>query len=176
MGQCHCSINTKSCTKVRRRVVTALDKLLLKEQDDLKTERQELRDQISAAESRLKEVTERLGHVEGLLEPVSAVEDEAGENPLPNYRDIRDIAADVLRSRGGDPLHYTEIAEEIQTRGGVIPGIDAASTLLSRLVRDARFVRPKRGHYALREHYPDTESVGSRRRRVDGDNGEVGAP
>ena len=153
-----------------------LNRLLLKEQGDLKTESQELREQISAAERRLKEVTERLGHVEGLLEPDHVAVDDTGESPLPDHRDIREIAVDVLKPLGGEPLHYTKLATEIQARGGEIPGVDAANTLLSRLVRDERFVRPKRGHYALREHHPDTESVGSRRRRVDGDNGEVEAP
>ena len=47
-----------------------LNTILLEEQANLKTEGQELREQISAAERKLKKVTERLAHVEGLLEPI----------------------------------------------------------------------------------------------------------
>ena len=153
--------------------MTDLNTLLLEEQANLKTESQELREQISAAERKLKKVTERLELVEGLLEPIHALEDDSGENPLPDYRDIRDIAEDILKLRGGEPMHYAKLAEAIQACGGEIPGVNAANTLLSRLVRDDRFVRPKRGHYALREDHPNTISVGARSLRRAGDNGEV---
>ena len=156
--------------------MTDLNTLLLEEQANLKTKSQELREQISAAERKLKEVTERLVHVEGLLEPIHALENDSGENPLPDYRDIRDIAVDVLEARGGEPMHYTELAEAVQARGGDIPGVDGANTLLSRLVRDERFVRPKRGHYALRVHHPGVESVGARRRHRNNDNGQGETP
>ena len=147
-----------------------LDKLLLKELNHLKTERQELREKISMAEKGLLEVDARLVHVEGLLGPNQALEDDSDDMPLPDSRDIRDIAVDILKARGGEPAHYAELSEEILARGGDIPGIDAANTLLSRLVRDERFVRPKRGRYALKADYPGVESVGVRRRRVNGDN------
>lgn len=149
-----------------------LNTLLLEEQGKLTEESQRLREEISTAEKRLKNVTERLIHVEGLLSPVHASEGDSDEDPMPDFRDIRDIAVDVLKSHGGEPMHYASLADEIQARGGIIPGIDAANTLLSRLVRDERFIRPKRGHYALKSDHPGVESVGVRGQRVDSDTGK----
>ncbi len=91
---------------------------------------------------------------------------------MPDFRDIRDIAVDVLKSQGGEPMHYASLAKEIKARGGIIPGVNAANTLLSRLVRDERFVRPKRGHYALKSDHPDVESVGVRGQRVNRETGK----
>jgi len=152
--------------------VADLNTFLSQEQKSLIAERQRLQEQISTSEKELKNVTERLVHVEGLLTPIHASEDDSSEAPSPDYRDIRDIAVDVLKSQRGEPMHYASLAREIQARGGIIPGVDAANTLLSRLVRDERFVRPKRGHYALKSDHPDVESVGVRRRRVNGTSGK----
>ena len=143
---------------------------LQEEQKRLITEGRELREQISKAERSLQVVSALLVHVEGLLELNHESVADSSENPFPNGRDIRDIAVDILSARGGELMHFAALADEIQARGGDIPGVDAANTLLSRLVRDERFVRPKRGHYALKADYPDVESVGVRRRRVNGDN------
>ena len=152
--------------------MVGLNTFLLEEQGNLRAESQRLREQISTAERKLKIVTERLIHVEGLLLPLHASEDDSDEDPLPDFRDIRDIAVDVLKSQGGEPMHYASLANEIQARGGIIPGVNAANTLLSRLVRDERFVRPKRGHYALKSDHPGIESVGVRGQRVNRDTGK----
>ena len=139
--------------------------LLLEERSRLRVESQELREQISAAKGKLKKVEERIVHVEGLLGPNHALEDDTEESPLPDSRDIEDIAADILSERNRAPVHYRELAMTIQARGGSIPGIDKDHTLIARLVKDDRFVRPtRRGFYALQRDYPDAKSVGARKR------------
>ena len=139
--------------------------LLLEERSRLRVESQELREQISAAKGKLKKVEDRIIHVEGLLGPNHALEDDTEESPLPDSRDIEDIAADILSERNRVPVHYRELAKTIQARGGSIPGIDKDHTLIARLVKDDRFVRPtRRGFYALQRDYPDAKSVGARKR------------
>lgn len=143
-----------------------LKELLLEERSDLNTERQGLQEQIAAAENRLQEVDRLLIHVEGLLGLESPAEDGTDESPSSDSRDIEDIAVDILKARGAEPMHYRELARAIESRGGSIPGVDKDHTLISRLVRDNRFVRPsRRGYYALSADYPGVESVGTRKRR-----------
>ena len=69
-------------------------------------------------------------------------------------------------------MHYRELAKEIQARGGNIPGVDKDHTLIARLVKDDRFVRPtRRGFYALQRDYPNAKSVGARKPRANNDVG-----
>ena len=159
-----------------------LEALLLEERNRLRIDSQEMRKQVSAAKSKLKEVEERLVHVEGLLGPNHALEDDSEEGalpenryiPLPGSRDIADIAVDILSERNKEPVHYRELAKEVQARGGNIPGIDKDHTLIARLVKDARFVRPtRRGFYALQRDYPDAKSVGARKPRGNSDIGSA---
>ena len=150
-----------------------LTKLLLEEHGELKEEDQEIRKRISEAERRLREVTERLTHVEGLLGPSQVFENASSEESLSRSLDIKDIAADVLGAREGEPMYYKDLAKEIQARGGNLTGPNAANVLVARLVSDDRFVRPtRRGYYALRRDYPDAKNVGARKRRLNGDNGQ----
>ena len=149
-----------------------LDALLLGEQSRLRIVSQELREQISAAEEKLKEVEERLVHVGGLLGPNYASDDESEESPLPDSRGIEDIAVDILNERNREPMHYRELAKEVEARGANIPGVDKDHTLIARLVKDDRFVRPtRRGFYALRKDHPDAKSVGARKQRANSDVG-----
>ena len=149
-----------------------LEALLLEERNRLRIDSQELRKQVSAAKGKLKEVEERLVHVEGLLGPNHALEDDSEESPLPDSRDIADIAVDILSERNRKPVHYRELAKAIEARGCNIPGIDKDHTLIARLVRDDRFVRPtRRGFYALQRDYPDAKSVGARKPRANSDIG-----
>jgi hypothetical protein len=77
-----------------------------------------------------------------------------------------EIAHSVLEESGADPIHYKELAKIVIERGGEIPGVDPAQTLVSRLVKDERFVRPfRRGWYALRLHHPKAKNIGARRKR-----------
>ena len=157
-----------------------LETLLLEERNRLRSDSQVLREQVSAAKGKLKDVEERLVHIEGLLGPNHALEDDSEEGPLPENRyiplpgsrDIADIAVDILSERNKEPVHYRELAKEVQARGGNIPGIDKDHTLVARLVKDARFVRPtRRGFYALQRDYPDAKSVGARKPRANSDIG-----
>ena len=150
-----------------------LTELLLEERRLLNEESQELRERMSKAENRLREVKVRLAHVEGILGPSQASEGTSGEGLSSRNRDIRDIAADILGEREGAPLHYKNLAKEVQKRGGKLTGPNAPNILVARLVSDDRFVRPtRRGFYALRRDYPDVKSVGIRKRRGNGDNGQ----
>ena len=150
-----------------------LTKLLLEEHGKLKEEDQELRKRISEAERRLREVNERLTYVEGLLGPGQVFENASSEESLSRNLNIKDIAADILGEREGEPMYYKDLAKEVQKRGGNLTGVNAGHILVARLVSDNRFVRPKRrGYYALRADYPGVESVGVRRRRVNGDSGK----
>ena len=153
--------------------MSELSVLLKREQIRLGTERQNLEKQISEANAELLEISERLRYVNGLLGPSKANENDPSEYSQPRIRDIRDIAAEILGERKGEPMHYKKLAEEVQARGGDIPGLDAANTLLSRLVKDERFVRPtRRGFYGLRADYPGTESVGARKPSEKSDSGK----
>ena len=149
-----------------------LKALLLTERSELNTERQRLLEQIATAENRLREVDKLLIHVEGLLGLDHSGDDDADKSPVSNSRDIEDIAVDILRARDREPMHYRELAKKIQDSGCVIPGVDPDHTLIARLVRDDRFVRPsKRGYYALSSDYPNVTSVGARRQRESKDTG-----
>ena len=151
-----------------------LDTLLLEEQSRLRSKSQELREELSAMEGKLKEIEERLVHVEGLLGPSHTKEDDSEKKSLPDSREITDIAVDILSERNREPLHYRELAKEIQARGGNIPGVDKDHTLIARLVKDDRFVRPtRRGFYALQRDYPEAKSVGARKPRVNSDIGSA---
>ena len=151
---------------------------LLQEEQDLLTKRDdELVGQISEAQKELHVVRKRLIHVNGLLDSNVASETESGENSLPHRYDILEFAVSVLSEKSGDHMHYRELAEEIQARGGQIPGLDAAKTLLARLVKDERFVRPhQRGFYALRQDHPNARDVGARSLLGKNDSGEGETP
>ena len=81
-------------------------------------------------------------------------------------RNVADIAYDILVSRGKKPLYYEDLAEQVVAAGGVLGGETPGQTLVARISRDDRFVRPeKRGWYAAREFYPKAKSVGERKPR-----------
>ena len=146
-----------------------LTTMLATECAKLETEADTLRGHIENARNRLREIDVRLVHIRALLG-----KDDVGphDGPLlstssrPNGHGptLCDIAAEVLRERGRDPMYYKELAEEVIKRGGVLGGKTPEATLTARLVRDERFVRPtSKGFYALREHYPNARNVGARK-------------
>jgi uncharacterized protein YigA (DUF484 family) len=59
-------------------------------------------------------------------------------------------AYDVLLD-GKQPVHYRELTRAIQDRGVVIGGRDPSNNVIAAMSRDARFYRPRRGTYFLRE-------------------------
>ena len=143
-----------------------LDNLLLAEKNRLNEERQALEAGITAAQKRLKEIHGRLRHVDGLLGVSESSEAVATGASKPAGRTMTDLAAEILDERQGDPMYYKDLAQEVQSRGGDLSGVNAANILVARLVSDDRFVRPlQKGYYALKRDYPDAKNVGARRRR-----------
>jgi hypothetical protein len=107
-----------------------------------------------------------------LSETAAAAEDTprpaafTGETPTANGRSAADIAYEVLSKRGKEPIHYQELADLVRAEGGDLGGPNPAQTLVARMAKDERFVRPaKRGWYSLREFYPRIKSVGARKKK-----------
>ncbi len=88
-----------------------------------------------------------------------------------------DVAYEILLARGKNPMHYEELAVAVVEAGGMLGGESPAQTLVARLSRDQRFVRPeKRGWYAAKDHYPKSKSVGTRtKKRVSAGQSAKGA-
>ena len=144
-----------------------LESALLQEQNRLTERKKEFQEQ-------LDEVNVRLSYVSGLLGHNKGAEDDSSANSVPHRQAVTDIAVAILSERAKEPMHYTELTQVVLARGGDLPGKNPANNLVAKLVNDGRFVRPRRrGEYALRSDYPGIESVGSRRRRENSDNGEV---
>ena len=79
-------------------------------------------------------------------------------------RDVAELAYEILVARGKKPMYYEELAAEVVKAGGHLGGATPAQTLVARISRDQRFVRPeKRGWYAAREFYPKAKNVGARK-------------
>jgi hypothetical protein len=80
----------------------------------------------------------------------------------------RSLADDVygFLSEAARDYHYLDLTTALMARGVEIPGKDPAKNLVAHIHSDPRFVRPKRGVYALAEWYPKgTKSVGVRKRK-----------
>ena len=143
-----------------------LDTLLHVEKERLVEEITQLQEEITVAEERLRRIQARLRHVDGLLGAVDANETASPEGPIMNGRSLTDIAEEILGERDREPMHYKELAQEVQARGGAFSGENVAQLLNARLVNDSRFVRPvRKGFYALRSDYPNAKNVGARKRR-----------
>lgn len=145
--------------------MTQLDTLLQSERSRLDKEGRTLRESIAEAEKRLREVQTRLNHVEGLLGPSEPTEVATVGSAISAERSLTDMAEQILGEREREPMHYKDLAQEIQSRGGSLTGGNAANILVARLVSDDRFVRPlRKGFYALRRDYPNAKNVGARKR------------
>ncbi|MYB77752.1 MAG: hypothetical protein F4X83_11825 [Chloroflexi bacterium] len=148
----------------------SLDTLLRAEKTRLEEEKQGLQEEIAAAKERLQEIQSRLHHVEGLLGTTDTNETVFPQIPSMNGRSLTDIAEEILAERSREPMHYKDLAHEVQTRGGTFSGENVAALLNARLVNDERFVRPvRKGFYALRRDYPNAKNVGARKRRRNSD-------
>ena len=147
----------------------AFHQALRAEYTRLSARQRELQAQLQALEAELETVADRLEHIRALLPDWSAAEirgedrSSKKDDAIVNGDPV-ELARTILEERGGEPMHYRELAARVQQRGGSLPGSDPALTLVSRLVRDDRFVRPlRRGWYALRIHYPKAKNIGARR-------------
>jgi hypothetical protein len=153
----------------------SLEDLLLRELSDLARREEELTAEQDRIANELTQIRSRVGHVRALLDPqVTSVDATAiGEpdsaavtRPAERSRDrraIADVAFAVLKSRGKEPIHYEELARLVISEGGDLGGSNPAQTLVARLSKDDRFVRPaRRGWYSLKEFHPRKRSVGRR--------------
>ena len=149
-----------------------LESLLAAERSQLEEEAISLQRQVALAQERLAKVRRRLDLVCGLLDEKQGA---PGAGAAPHERQasrngdgilVCDLAELVLAERGGQPMYYKDLAEEIVLRDGVLGGQSPGANLTARLVADERFVRPTaKGFYALRKDYPNARNVGARRRR-----------
>ena len=109
---------------------------------------------IERLQEQKKPPQEALQHVEALL--------KLEENTSSNRDDIKRANAAIgtgaayiidatfnLLEELHQPMHYKDITSDLQERRIYIPGKDPSATLLSKMSRDSRFKRVKRGTYAL---------------------------
>jgi hypothetical protein len=94
-------------------------------------------------------------HVQQMLDllttnVVSAAQGQRGTPTNSPPRVLSDIACEVLRELGS-PTHFRDLADAIAQRGHDIRGRDPGTYLIAYIGRDPRFVRVKRGTYALVE-------------------------
>jgi len=76
----------------------------------------------------------------------------------------------------GRPLHISELMRLLQVKNISVPGSGSQANLITHLRRDARFVRPSRGMYALAEwglESMPTPRRSRRRKRVRSQRGEA---
>ncbi len=148
----------------------ALADLLNAESLELRERLAELDRQIADLQNERRRLQERHRHItallpeekEGSLRMLPKLGRPSGSSPTSA---LLELAAAVLHERSPAPMHYRDLWEEVERRGGVIEGQDAAMGLISRLSRDERFCRPtSKGFYALRADYPLARNVGARRR------------
>jgi len=125
---------------------------------------------------RLREVSEEVTRLEAELRHLGAlitlesggaqateVEGVGSLQELAIPADLREETYKLL-TEVREPMHYTQMAEQLVLRGVRIPGREPAKNLVAHIHNDPRFKRPRRGFYGLAEWYPKgTPSVGARR-------------
>jgi len=102
-------------------------------------------------QSKKKNYEEMLNHIQALLKiETKATETETASNFINDDNvSITDSAFSLLQE-SHQPMHYKDMAHTLKARGLHISGVDPAATLLSRISRDDRFKRVKRGTYGLK--------------------------
>ena len=156
-----------------------LIKVLKAEAEALDARRRELEVQAATIAQELEQTRKRQDLVNALMEAsgysvasARVALGQANSAPAPaveianagSRRNVADIAHSILLARGKKPMYYEDLAAEVQKAGGVLGGVTPAQTLVARISRDSRFVRPeKRGWYAARDFYPKAKNVGARR-------------
>ncbi len=116
---------------------------------------------------RVERLEEELLHIDQILElrDGSRPQGQVSPPPISKVRNIEDAVYNMLASEGHG-IHYRTILERLNGSGVVVPGKNPGATLVSQLIRDGRFSRPKqRGVYALREWAPNAKNVGARGRK-----------
>lgn len=125
----------------------------------------ELSQKVEQLEARRQLLQNGIQHVEALLRLEGwNREPERGATVSPDNRLSPADAAFALLKEASEPTHYKEIAKQLLDQGIPLSGKNPQATLLSYLVRDARFKRAiPRGVYGLSEWKFKTAK--SRRRR-----------
>ena len=135
---------------------------------ELRKELRRLGSEIVERQNRLAKVAQLISHLEGVLE-LSSDEHKPDEKPAlrrADYKEICDLVEKILAEREKKPVHYRELADEVKRRGIELGGTDPGGTLVAKISKEPRFVRPaSRGFYALRKDYPDARNVGEHKRR-----------
>lgn len=143
----------------------------------LETEEAELRLRIAELEQEADAIRHRAALILELQVPLagahlgdSAMHTAAEPVPArfcvhPEPPNLVDVAIEILREHGKEPVHYRQLADWIAACGCQPGGANPAQTVVAALSKDARFVRPtKRGYYSLKEFHPRAKNVGQRRR------------
>ena len=135
---------------------------------ELRKELQILGKEIEARQNRQAKIARLITHLDGVLE-LSSNEQKPDTKPAlrrADYKEICDLVAQILAEHQKKPVHYQQLADEVQRRGIAIGGANPGRTLVAKISREPRFVRPvSRGFYALRKDYPDSRNVGEHKRR-----------
>ena len=106
---------------------------------------------LEALHSEKRNYEEACQHLVALLklEGHSVTDEELINDNSSSETSVTDDAFDLLDGIHV-PLHYRDISERLREQGTDISGVDPAATLLSRISRDERFKRVKRGTYGLK--------------------------
>ena len=96
-----------------------LEQALQAEKESLEKEQEALRIQVAEADARLREIEERLAHVNGLLSPSSTTMGAPGLNGSHPALTAADIAFEVLAERNGETMYYKDLAAEVQNGAGI---------------------------------------------------------
>jgi hypothetical protein len=142
------SIGLEEALKLKRDAlleqIRSNDALIAELQAEFATKLEEL-------QSNKKTYEEMLSHIQALLKIETKSIEPESTSKLINDNDvsITDSAFSLLQE-SHLPMHYKDIASTLKTRGLHISGVDPAATLLSRMSRDDRFKRVKRGTYGLK--------------------------
>ena len=148
--------------KERSRAVTAALEDVRRREEAVRSEYAERLREISEEGTRLEA---ELRHLSALLALQGGSHEEPGTEVerLSMPADLRQEAYKLL-AEVREPMHYTQMMEQLVLRGVHIPGKEPAKNLVAHIHSDERFKRPKRGFYGLAEWYPKgMSSAGARR-------------
>jgi len=113
----------------------------------LKQENARIEDEIKPKMEEISENKRKIEHLEKYL----GITEGGGMRRTKRTTEISRLAVQILREKG-EPMHYTEIMDEIQTKKKFeIPGKDPKSNMTAHLSTDTRIVRVDRGTYGLKE-------------------------
>ncbi len=154
-----------------------------REMNDIENEMQDMRRELEASQNILDQKVGQLKLLERFLES-AGIEVQEGSQEKDNsklhrtdWTKILNYAEQILRERNGEHMNFRSLYGELKNLGVEITVKRPEIRLTQALAYDDRFVRPKRrGHYALREDYPDTRNVGERKNRKGaGDDDKIDA-